>query len=120
MLPEVAPPAQIGRVSGLAWGLGYAGGQACLEIALLQLVQPDPALFGLERGSSEHGRAGALVVAAWTLVFGWPVLLMVPDSPGQRLPMAQAVTTCVAETHVLLRGLPKRQIGRASCRERVL
>lgn len=108
MLPEVAPPAQIGRVSGLAWGLGYAGGLACLAIALVLLVQPNPALFGLDRAASEHVRATALLVGAWTLVFGWPVLLMVPDPPGQRLPMGQAVATCVAETKALLRGLPQR------------
>jgi UMF1 family MFS transporter len=108
MLPEVAEPAHIGRVSGLAWGLGYAGGLACLAIALVLLVQPNPALFGLDRGASEHVRATALLVAAWTLVFGWPVLLMVPDSPGEKLPISRAVTTCVAETGGLLRGLPKR------------
>lgn len=108
MLPEVAPAAQIGRVSGLAWGLGYAGGLACLAIALVLLVQPNPALFGLDRATSEHVRATALLVGAWTLVFGWPVLLMVPDPPGQRLPMGQAVTACVAETRDLVRGLPKR------------
>jgi UMF1 family MFS transporter len=108
MLPEVAEPAQIGRVSGLAWGLGYAGGLACLAIALVLLVQPNPALFGLERGASEHVRATALLVAAWTIVFGWPVLLMVPDPPGAKLPMGRAVTTCVAETKGLLSGLPRR------------
>ena len=108
MLPEVAEPAHIGRVSGLAWGLGYAGGLACLAIALVLLVQPNPALFGLDRSMSEHVRATALLVAAWTLVFGWPVLLMVPDSPGVKLPISQAVTTCVAETKGLLQGLPKR------------
>ena len=108
MLPEVTEPAHIGRVSGLAWGLGYAGGLACLAIALVLLVQPNPALFGLDRSMSEHVRATALLVAAWTLVFGWPVLLMVPDSPGEKLPISRAVTTCVAETKGLLRGLPKR------------
>jgi UMF1 family MFS transporter len=108
MLPEVAAPEQIGRVSGLAWGLGYAGGLACLAAALVLLVQPDPALFGLERSSSEHVRASALLVAAWTLAFGWPVLVFVPDRSGARLPIGEAVTHCVAETHSLLRGLPQR------------
>lgn len=108
MLPEVAEPAQMGRISGLAWGLGYAGGLACLAIALVLLVQPNPPLFGLDKATSEPVRATALLVAAWTLVFGWPVLLMVPDPPGERLPMGRAVTHCVAETRDLLRGLPSR------------
>lgn len=108
MLPEVASPAQMGRVSGLAWGLGYAGGLACLAVCLVLLVQPDPALFGLDRARSEHVRATALLVAAWTVLFGWPVLLLVPDQPGRHLPIMQAVTQCVAETRDLLRGLPAR------------
>lgn len=108
MLPEVTTAEHMGRVSGLAWGLGYAGGLACLGLALVLLVQPNPALFGLDRGSSEHVRATALLVAAWTVVFAWPVLLAVPDPPGQRLPMGRAVAHCAAETRDLLRGLPRR------------
>jgi UMF1 family MFS transporter len=34
-LPEISTPANIGRISGLGWGLGYFGGLACLL-----LVQP--------------------------------------------------------------------------------
>jgi len=108
MLPEVTTQEHIGRVSGLAWGLGYAGGLACLGIALVLLIQPNPALFGLDRDASEHVRATALLVAAWTVVFAWPVILMVPDRPGERLPMGRAVADCVAETRFLLRGLPQR------------
>jgi len=108
MLPEVAEPAEMGRISGLAWGLGYAGGLACLALCLVLLVQPNPSLFGLDRSTSEHVRATALLVAVWTVAFGWPVLVMVPDPPQARLPMGQAVAHCVAETRGLLRGLPRR------------
>jgi len=108
MLPEVAEPAQMGRISGLAWGLGYAGGLACLAIALVLLSRPNSGGFGLDRSTSEQVRATALLVAVWTVVFGWPVLVMVPDPPGEHLPMGQAVTHCVAETRGLLRGLPRR------------
>ena len=108
MLPEVAPPERLGRVSGLAWGLGYAGGLTCLAVALVALVQPNPAWFGLDRAESEHVRATALLVAAWTLLFAWPVLLAVPDPPGRHARMGEAVAHCVAETRQLLRGLPRR------------
>ncbi len=108
MLPEVTTPDHLGRVSGLAWGLGYAGGLACLGVALVLLVQPNPALFGLDRAASEHVRATVLLVGAWTLVFAWPVLLFVPDPPGARLPVGQAVAGCLADTRDLLRGLPAR------------
>jgi UMF1 family MFS transporter len=53
-------------------------------------------------------RATALLVAAWTLLFAWPVLLAVPDPPGPHARMREAVTQCVAETRFLLRGLPRR------------
>lgn len=108
MLPEVASADSMGRVSGLAWGLGYAGGLACLALALVALVQPNPSWFGLDRGASEHVRATALLVGIWTVVFAWPVLAAVPDPPGTRVPMRQAITECVAETRTLLRGLPRR------------
>jgi UMF1 family MFS transporter len=108
MLPEVTTPDHLGRVSGLAWGLGYAGGLACLAAALVLLIQPNPALFGLDRGQSEHVRATALLVGAWTLVFAWPVLVFVPDPPGARRPAAQAIAACLADTRQLIQGLPKR------------
>ena len=108
MLPEVTTPDHLGRVSGLAWGLGYAGGLACLALALVLLVQPNPSLFGLDRAASEHVRATALLVGLWTVVFAWPVLLFVPDPPGARLPMGQAVAGCIADTARLVRGLPAR------------
>lgn len=108
MLPEVTTQEHMGRVSGLAWGLGYAGGLVCLAIALVLLVQPNPSPFGLDREASEHVRAVALLVAVWTILFGWPVLVFVPDRPGERLPLGLAITTCIAETASLLRGLPRR------------
>ncbi|BDG74949.1 MFS transporter [Roseomonas fluvialis] len=108
MLPEVTTPEHLGRVSGLAWGLGYAGGLVCLGVALVLLIQPNPALFGLDRAESEHVRATALLVGAWTLVFAWPVLMFVPDRPGARLPPGQAVAACLADTKRLIQGLPQR------------
>jgi UMF1 family MFS transporter len=108
MLPEVTTPAHMGRVSGLAWGLGYAGGLACLAIALVLLVQPDPSPFGLDRGQGEHVRATALLVAAWTLVFAWPVLVFVPDPPGAPLAVGPAMADALAETLRLLGGLRRR------------
>jgi UMF1 family MFS transporter len=107
MLPEVAAPRHVGRVSGLAWGLGYAGGLVCLALCLVLLIRPDPALFGLDRGAAEHVRATALLVALWIAAFGWPVLLALPDPPGPRPSWPAAIRAGWAEIAGLLRGLPR-------------
>ena len=108
MLPQVAPPERLGRVSGLAWGLGYAGGLACLGVSLLLLVRPDPSPFGLDRTQAEHVRASALLVAAWLLLFSWPALVALPDPPGRRPGWGEAAARGLAEVKALLRTLPKR------------
>lgn len=83
MLPEVAAPARLGLVSGLAWGSGYVGGLVGLGLCLVLLINPNPALFGLDRGHAEHIRAAALFAAGWIALFSWPVLVAVPDPPGR-------------------------------------
>ena len=107
MLTEVTTPARLGRISGIGWALGYAGGLACLVLCLVMLVQPDPAHFGLDRSKAEHVRATALVVAAWLLLFGWPVLVSVPDAAA-RMPWGQAVRRGLAELGAVLRALPRQ------------
>jgi UMF1 family MFS transporter len=106
LLPQVAAPAQLGRVSGFAWGLGYAGGLVCLGVALLLLVRPDPALFGLDRGAAEHVRATALLTAAWIALFAWPVLVALPDPPGPRPAWGVAMRQGLGEIRAVLRSLP--------------
>lgn len=107
MLPQVAPPERLGRVSGLAWGLGYAGGLACLGACLLLFVLPDPSPLGLDRGQAEHIRATALLTAAWTLLFGWPVLVALPDPAGPRPRWGEAARRGLAEIGAVLRRLPR-------------
>jgi len=102
MLPEIARPAQIGRLSMLAWGAGYAGGLACLVLSLVLLVQPDPALFGLDRGEAEHVRAAAVLAGLWVAVFAWPAAVFIPE-PVQAQPWRGAVRASMAELRTTLR-----------------
>jgi UMF1 family MFS transporter len=90
MLPDLAPPQSLGRWSGWGWALGYAGGVACLVIALLGFVGAD-AWFGISREAAEHVRATFVLTAAWFLVFSIPFFLFTPDLARQRKPMATAV-----------------------------
>jgi MFS transporter, UMF1 family len=82
MLPELAPPARIGRLSGLAWGAGYIGGIVCLGACLFLLINPSPPLFGLNAHTAEPVRATALLAGAWVLVFGWPLLVTAGRAGG--------------------------------------
>jgi UMF1 family MFS transporter len=106
MLPDIAPRERIGRISGLAWGLGYAGGLACLGICLVLLVQPDPSPLGLDRGQAEHVRATAPFVALWLLVFATPVLIALPDPAGRRPGWGEAAARGLADMIKLVRSLP--------------
>lgn len=90
MLPELAPPGRVGRLSGIAWSLGYGGGLCCLVLCLVLFIQPKPPPFGLDAASAEPVRAAVLFAALWIAVFAWPVLVFVPDA-GQRRPIGQAM-----------------------------
>ncbi|MGD8323846.1 MAG: MFS transporter [Gammaproteobacteria bacterium] len=89
-LPDIAPPDRIGRVSGIAWGLGFFGGLLSLVVALVALVFPEQPWFGFSTDGGENIRATNLLVAAWFVVFSIPLLIWVREdksriSPGGRV-----------------------------------
>lgn len=93
MLPDLVEPERMGRWSGWGWALGYAGGVACLLLALFGFVQTEGPLLGIEidRDQAEHVRATFLLAAAWYLVFALPLFAFTPDQPSKGLGMAEAV-----------------------------
>jgi UMF1 family MFS transporter len=91
MLPALAPPARIGRWSGLGWAMGYAGGLGCLALALLVLIRPDPPLFGLDPAAAEPVRATFVLVGLWYALFTLPFFARVPDPRGPRRPLSGAI-----------------------------
>jgi UMF1 family MFS transporter len=97
LLPGVAPPHLLGRASGWAWGIGYAGGLCALAVCLLLLVRPDPSPFGLDRAQAEQVRAVGPLVALWWVAFSWPLFAFVrePHVPGA-LPWGQAAREGIA------------------------
>lgn len=68
-LPDIAPRKSQGRVSGLGFGLGYAGSAAGLLIAI-------------PLARAERFDLLWLVVAAWWLVFSLPAFFTLPEAPG--------------------------------------
>jgi UMF1 family MFS transporter len=92
LLPSVASPRMLGRVSGWGWGLGYLGGLGSLVLCLVLLIRPEAPLFGLlDRDASEHLRATGPAVALWFAVFALPLFVLAPDRPGTGVTAARAV-----------------------------
>ena len=81
MMPDLVPRAELGRLSGSAWGLGYVGGLVSLVI-VLGLLAGQPAtgktllgiepLFGLDTAAREGDRASGPLTAVWYTVFVLP------------------------------------------------
>ncbi len=92
MLPTIAPPGMIGRISGWGWAMGYAGGLACLAACLFLLVQAETPIFGFSTENAENVRATALLVAVWFTVFAIPLFLFTPDTPPTGEPMPRQIT----------------------------
>jgi UMF1 family MFS transporter len=69
ILPELANTENMGKVSGLAWGLGYLGGGIVLILNLAVLSKP--ARFGLADG-------GAALRACFAMAGIWWILLATP------------------------------------------
>ncbi len=89
-LPELAPRAQIGRLSGTGWAMGYVGGLITLVVMLLFLAENEDGvtllgrapLFGLDPGMREGTRSVGPLTAIWYAVFMVPFFLWVRDQPG--------------------------------------
>jgi UMF1 family MFS transporter len=91
MLPDLASKARVGRLSGWAWGLGYAGGLACLLVALFVFIKAVAPPFGLDAVPSGAVRATFILVAFWYLIFSLPLFLKTPDTPRADIRFLEAV-----------------------------
>lgn len=116
LLPHVAPPGELDRLSTSGYALGYLGGGVLLVIALA-LIQA-PGLFGLPSGeglSSEQAslpaRISFLLTAVWWLVFSIPLFRRIPEPPVSPRPAgvttANALGTSLRQLWATLRHLRK-------------
>ncbi len=103
LLPTIATPATMGRISGWAWGVGYAGGLLSLALALFGLVQADPPPFGLDKSQAEHVRATALLVAGWFALFATPLFFFIKEPEPSGIPVSLAVRTGLKQLATSLR-----------------
>ncbi len=116
MMPRLVPKAEIGRISNIAWGLGYLGGMIVLifVVALLSgspetgktILGADP-LFGLDPRLGEDARATGPLAAGWYLVFILPMFLFTPDA-GKGMAIGPAVRAGLAELASTLADVRRR------------
>lgn len=105
LLPQISTPQTVGKISNLAWGLGYLGGLAMLFLVLL-FLSADPVTgktllgaspwFGLDALQGEDARVTGPLSALWYVVFLLPMFLFTPDR-GAALPLKQAVKAGLRE-----------------------
>ena len=105
MLPRLVATPAIGRVSNIAWGLGYAGGIVFLLFALgLLAASPETGrtllglspLFGLDPAQGEGARATGPLAAIWYVLFLLPLLVLTPDRPRAE-PVSRAVASGLSD-----------------------
>jgi UMF1 family MFS transporter len=87
LLPHIASPGEIDRVSAAGYAVGYLGGGVLLAFNLAWIQMP--ARFGLPSGEGLTGdeatlpaRLAFFSVAVWWALFSIPLLRRVPEPPG--------------------------------------
>lgn len=80
LLPHIASPNEVDRVSSVAYAIGYLGGGLLLAANLAVIAKP--AMFGLHSTDATFPvRLSLISVAVWWLAFSIPLFLRVPEPP---------------------------------------
>lgn len=82
MLSRLSPAGGLGRLSGTAWGIGYAGAILALVLVLAILILPETPPFGLDKGAAEHVRATMVFAGLWAVLFSLPMIRFTPSLPA--------------------------------------
>ena len=91
MLPDLAGPRTMGRLSGLGWGMGYAGGFVALVLVFATLVLAQTPALGLDPAQFEPQRSVGPISALWLAIFLLPFFLFTPDTPARPVALWAAV-----------------------------
>lgn len=104
LLPHIAQPHEIDRVSTAGYALGYVGGGILLAANLAWILKP--ALIGLPTSDDPMSDSGTLPVrlalfsvAVWWLVFSVPLFRRVPE-PKRLLPPNESTARAIRATIV--------------------
>ncbi|MDQ6437113.1 MFS transporter [Mesorhizobium sp. LHD-90] len=105
MMPRLVSKEDTGRISNIAWGLGYLGGMIALIFVVTMLAaSPEtgktivglPPLFGLDPAQGEDARATGPLAALWYFVFILPMLFFTPDG-ARGMALGPAIRTGLSE-----------------------
>lgn len=111
MMPRLVREDQVGRISNIAWGIGYLGGMIVL-IAVVALMAGNPEsgktilgldpIFGLDPATGDDARVTGPISALWYFIFVLPMFLFTPDGDRTSVSAAAAVRTGLSELRVTL------------------
>jgi UMF1 family MFS transporter len=114
MMTSLVPEEKLGRLSGIGWAVGYAGGLVSLVI-MIALVIADPAtgktmlglspILPLDASQRQGDRLVGPFSALWYLVFVLPLFLFTPDRPPPAHP--KPASAALAEFKGTLKELPR-------------
>lgn len=117
MMPRLVGERDVGRISNIAWGLGYLGGMIVL-IAVITLIAGNPQtgktvlgidpLFGLDPVQGEDARITGPISALWYLIFILPMFLFTPDAAKATTSLAKATAKGLNELKGTLGELRER------------
>lgn len=82
LLDEVAGEANVGRISGFGWGMGYLGGIVVLLLIFFLFIQPEVGLFGVTGDEGMDIRVSMIICGLWTLLFTIPTFVHLKDRPN--------------------------------------
>ncbi len=117
MMPRLVSRDEVGRISNIAWGLGYLGGMIVLiAVVTLLAANPEtgltligiPPIFGLDPALGEDARITGPIAALWYLVFILPMFFFTPDAK-KGLPLGAAVRSGFRELGSTLKELKQRR-----------
>lgn len=114
MMPSLVPRAELGRLSGNAWALGYVAGLMTLIVVLLlmatnesgkTLIGIDP-ILNIDPVQKQGERAVGPLTAIWFLIFIIPLFVFTPDI-AKRKKVIGAVSKGLSDLKTTLKNLPQ-------------
>jgi len=112
-LPEISTPANMGKISGLGWGIGYFGGLLSAALTLLVVVRSDP--VGQSPAYVAENQRAMVMMGLFFLVAALPTFLLVQNrslpAPGfERAGLGQLLRAGLTELRDSMRLVRRHRI----------